>query len=87
MRGSGEGVWEAGRASGKAKGRGLCTRPCPKPRPRLVSLFPNKTKLDDGVQNTGTRKFLTVLPVATFLLASHGTAWERQVRPRAVQGV
>ena len=36
--------------------------------------------MDDGVQNTGTRKFLTVLPVATFLLASHGTAWERQVR-------
>ena len=38
------------------------------------------SQLDDGVQNTGTRKFLMVLPVATFLLASHGTAWERQVR-------
>lgn len=35
-------------------------------------------QLDDGVQNTNTRKFLTLVPVALFLLATHGTDYRRQ---------
>ncbi|BDA45306.1 ORM1-like protein 3 [Coccomyxa sp. Obi] len=35
-------------------------------------------QLDDGVQNTNTRKFLTIVPVALFLLATHGTDYRRQ---------
>ena len=35
-------------------------------------------QIDDGVQFTPTRKFLTVVPVALFLLASHGTDYRRQ---------
>ena len=74
------------RRSGR-KGRALCLRQRPllRPAPDLAApgafshFLPLPLQLDDGVQNTGTRKFLTVLPVATFLLASHGTAWERQV--------
>ena len=30
-------------------------------------------QLDDGVQNTSNRKFLTLVPVVLFLLATHGT--------------
>ena len=30
-------------------------------------------QLDDGVQNTNNRKFLTLVPVVLFLLATHGT--------------
>lgn len=35
-------------------------------------------QLDDGVQNTNTRKFLTIVPVVLFLLATHGTDYRRQ---------
>ena len=35
-------------------------------------------QLDDGVQNTSNRKFLTLVPVALFLLAAHGTDYRRQ---------
>ncbi len=30
-------------------------------------------QLDDGVQNTNNRKFLMLVPVVLFLLATHGT--------------
>jgi hypothetical protein len=35
-------------------------------------------QLDDGMQNTANRKFLTVVPVALFVLATHGTDFRRQ---------
>ena len=35
-------------------------------------------QLDDGVQFTNNRKFLTIVPVALFLLAAHGTDYRRQ---------
>ena len=35
-------------------------------------------QFDDGVQNTGTRKFFLAVPVITFLLATHGTDYRRQ---------
>ena len=35
-------------------------------------------QLDDGVQNTATRKFLTSLPALTFALASHGSDYAAQ---------
>jgi hypothetical protein len=35
-------------------------------------------QIDDGVQNTATRKFLMVVPVVLFLLATHGTDYARQ---------
>ncbi|KDD72832.1 hypothetical protein H632_c2839p1, partial [Helicosporidium sp. ATCC 50920] len=35
-------------------------------------------QIDDGVQSTPTRKFLMVVPMLTFLLASHGTDYRRQ---------
>ena len=35
-------------------------------------------QLDDGVQYTGTRKFFTAVPVILFLLATHGTDYQRQ---------
>ena len=35
-------------------------------------------QIDDGVQFTATRKFFTVVPVATFLLATHGADYRRQ---------
>ena len=39
---------------------------------------PSFTQLDDGVQHTATRKFLTVLPAATLAAATHGTDFARQ---------
>lgn len=35
-------------------------------------------QIDDGVQHTATRKFLTVVPVILFFLATHGTDYARQ---------
>ncbi len=35
-------------------------------------------QIDDGVQNTATRKFFTAVPIVTFLLATHGTDYRRQ---------
>ena len=35
-------------------------------------------QLDDGVQNTATRKFLLFLPALTFALASHGSDYSAQ---------
>lgn len=35
-------------------------------------------QLDDGVQNTATRKFLIFLPALTFALASHGSDYAAQ---------
>lgn len=35
-------------------------------------------QLDDGVQYTSNRKFLTLVPVVLFLLAAHGTDYRRQ---------
>lgn len=35
-------------------------------------------QLNDGVQFTSTRKFFTAVPVALFLLATHGTDYRRQ---------
>ncbi len=35
-------------------------------------------QIDDGVQFTATRKFLTVIPVVLFLLALHGSEYQRQ---------
>lgn len=35
-------------------------------------------QLDDGVQNTATRKFLIFLPALTFALASHGSDYSAQ---------
>ena len=35
-------------------------------------------QLDDGMQNTSNRKFFAVVPVALFLLATHGTDYRRQ---------
>lgn len=35
-------------------------------------------QLDDGVQNTATRKFLIALPAVTFALASHGSDYSAQ---------
>lgn len=35
-------------------------------------------QLDDGVQYTGTRKFFTAVPVILFILATHGTEYQRQ---------
>ena len=36
-------------------------------------------QLDDGVQNTSNRKFLTLVPVVLFLLATHGTDYRCDV--------
>jgi hypothetical protein len=35
-------------------------------------------QFDDGMQNTATRKFFTVVPIVTFLLATHGSDYRRQ---------
>ncbi len=35
-------------------------------------------QLDDGVQYTNTRKFFTAVPLVLFLLATHGTDYQRQ---------
>jgi len=35
-------------------------------------------QLDDGLQYSTTRKFLTAVPVVLFLLASHSTEYARQ---------
>lgn len=86
-------VWRGGEGGRGDRGGPPCRSPCPNPSDaRLLphpipSTLSRSSQLDDGVQNTGTRKFLTVLPVATFLLASHGTAWERQVRETRGKGM
>jgi hypothetical protein len=36
-------------------------------------------QIDDGVQYTANRKFLTIMPIIVFLLASYDSHWEQRI--------